>query len=216
MQTVSYPFAVVILLGSFAAFAAGQETKRDETLRQELLDRMSKDQQVRHKLIQYLQTQKNADWDNFKKSDYPLAIAVRDVDRNNIVRMKEIVSHYGWPGVALVGKNGEQAAWLLTQHADQDLAFQEQCLNLLTVAVENGQAPAEQIAYLTDRIRVAKGQKQLYGTQLEIVASRIEPYPIEDEAKVDVRRKTVGLPPLSEYQKTTQTVYATTRKAANP
>ena len=35
----------------------------------------------------------------------------------------------------------------------------------------------------------------------------MEPYPIEDEANVDQRRKEVGLPPLAEYRKMIEGLY---------
>lgn len=50
---------------------------------------------------------------------------------------------------------------------------------------------------LEDRVRVADGKPQLYGTQLANNPLRFEP--IEDEAHVDARRSSVGLPPMAEY-----------------
>ncbi len=131
----------------------------------------------------------------------------REIDRRNTARMKEIVNRYGWPGIALVGKDGEQAAWLLVQHADQDHAFQKRCLVLLTEAVKSGQAAAEHMAYLTDRVRVAEKQKQVYGTQLHYAGGRLEPEPIADEAHVDSRRQAVGLPPLAKYLEMSAKMY---------
>jgi hypothetical protein len=46
---------------------------------------------------------------------------------------------------------------------------------------------------------------KIYGTQVRSGADtndRWVPQPIEDEANVDARRATVGLPPLAEYLKT--------------
>jgi hypothetical protein len=69
--------------------------------------------------------------------------------------------------------------------------------------VKKGEIPAQQMAYLTDRVRVAEKQKQVYGTQFE----DLEPFPIEDEANVDKRRQQVGLPPLAEYRKSIEAMY---------
>src|SRR5262249_26015067 len=118
--------------------------------------------------------------------------------------MKEIVKQFGWPGKSLVGKNGANAAWILVQHADHDRAFQKQCLEFLQEAVKKGEATGEQLAYLTDRVRLGEKKKQVYGTQFRVVDGKIQPYPIQDQAEVDKRRKEVVLPPLADYLKVSQ------------
>jgi hypothetical protein len=85
------------------------------------------------------------------------------------------------------------------QHADHDRPFQKRCLALLEEAVKKGEATGEQLAYLTDRVRVGENKKQVYGTQLRWVDGKLRPQPIEDEANVDRRWKAVGLPPLADY-----------------
>jgi hypothetical protein len=129
------------------------------------------------------------------------------VDRQNTAWMKEIVRQYGWPGKTLVGREAAHAAWLLVQHADQDLAFQKRCLPLITEAARSGEVPAEHMAYLTDRVRVAEKRKQVYGTQFREVDGHMEPQPIEDEPTVDRRRQEVGLSPLAEYRKSIEAMY---------
>jgi hypothetical protein len=57
------------------------------------------------------------------------------------------------------------------------------------------------LAYLTDRVQVAEGHKQVYGTQFHDVNGKQEPYPIENEADLAGRREKVGLPPMAEYRK---------------
>jgi hypothetical protein len=113
------------------------------------------------------------------------------MDERHTRALKKIVGRYGWPGEKLVGVLGAQAAWLLVQHADRDLAFQKQCLQLLQAAVKRNDARAQHLAYLTDRVCVADGLPQRYGTQLE--------YPMADPEHVDERRAAVGLGPLAEY-----------------
>ena len=60
---------------------------------------------------------------------------------------------------------------------------------------------------LTDWVRVADDEKQVYGTQFRVVGSKLEPYPIEDEANLDQRRKEVGLPPLAKFRKLIEALY---------
>ena len=96
------------------------------------------------------------------------------------------------------------AAFLLVQHADRDTAFQKKCLPLLQKAAEEGEASKSDMAYLTDRIRVADGQKQLYGTQCSWKDTLVEMDPIEDSLHVDERRAEVGLEPLDVYMRATK------------
>ena len=86
-------------------------------------------------------------------------------DVANLPWLRQVITDVGWPGKSLVGEDGAGAAWLLAQHADRDPAFQRRCLDLLTDAVERGEATIMQQAYLTDRVLLHEGQPQEYGTQ---------------------------------------------------
>lgn len=63
------------------------------------------------------------------------------------------------------------------------------------------------VAYLTDRVLLAEGKKQVYGTQFILEKGKWKPRPLEDEANVDRRRAEVGLPPLAEYAKEIEAYY---------
>src|SRR5437764_14843059 len=99
------------------------------------------------------------------------------IDDENAVWLREVVTRFGWPGRTLVGDDGAHAAWLLAQHADRDRPFQKRCLGLLQKAVKSGEASGRDLAYLTDRVLVAEGKKQLYGTQFRTVNGKLEPHP---------------------------------------
>src|SRR5688572_19599729 len=47
-------------------------------------------------------------------------------DTARTARMKEILEKHGWPTFDLVGEDGEDAAWAIVQHSDQDPAFQRE------------------------------------------------------------------------------------------
>ena len=120
-----------------------------------------------------------------------------EVDARNTARMKEIVTEIGWPTVSKVGEEGASNAWLLVQHADHDVAFQEECLNLMKESAE-GEVNRTDIAYLEDRVRVNQGRGQLYGTQFTQENRQHIPRAIEDEENVDERRAELGMGALSE------------------
>jgi hypothetical protein len=189
-----------------AAPEAAEAKAEDGKLRQELLRRMQEDQDARKAMLELMKKHKVADPEELHKMDLPALKKQRETDRRNTTRLKEIVDQHGWPGKKLVGADAAHAAWLLVQHADHDLAFQKRCLGLLAKAVQAGEASAQDLAYLTDRVRVAEKNKQVYGTQLRQQDGKMKPYPIEDEANVDKRRREVGLPPLAEYLKFVETI----------
>jgi hypothetical protein len=164
---------------------------RNPKLRAELLARMDADRAVRDQVA--------ATWPGGTPVDTsdPLFIRWRQVDHDNTSWLREIVTDHGWPGKSLVGRGGAQAAWLLAQHADDSPDFQRHCLELMTAAVESGEASASDLAYLVDRVAVHEGRPQTYGTQHEWRGGTCVPVTIEDPEHVDARRRAAGLGPLA-------------------
>jgi hypothetical protein len=107
-------------------------------------------------------------------------------------RLRQILAEHGWPGISLVGEDGADGAFLVAQHADEDVAFQRECLALLEEAYRRGDVPGRHLAYLTDRVRAAEGRPQVYGTQGSPA------YDDVTRAAVNARRKQVGLPSMAE------------------
>ncbi len=125
-----------------------------------------------------------------------------EIDVRNMRRLEEIIAQYGWPGKSLVGeKGGSGAAFLVLQHATHE--DRRKYLPLLREAVLKGDAKPQNLALVEDRFLLAEGKKQIYGSQVQRdeFDGFVEwvPSPIEDEANVDERRKSIGLPPLADY-----------------
>ena len=135
-----------------------------------------------------------------------LAESMKRIDAENTDRLVAIVERDGWPTFALVGKDGANAAWLLAQHADQSPKLQRKWLDLMT-KVPPDEISRKDLAYLTDRVLLAEGKKQVYGTQFTFVNGKCHPRPLEDEANVDLRRREVGLPSLAQYLKEAESAY---------
>jgi len=160
---------------------------QNEELRRELVAMAALDLEVRENLIK-----RGVLYDGYHPELE--AIHVR-----NASRLKEILAEHGWPVPALVGDDGDEAAWLIVQHAIGDPPFQRQCLRLLQDAAESGDVPLWQTAMLEDRIRMFEGRPQIYGTQLETDSDgAVRPYLLEDPEHVEERRSKVGLEPLSK------------------
>jgi hypothetical protein len=121
-----------------------------------------------------------------------------DVDAVHTARMREIIAEHGWPTESLVGEDGARSAWLLVQHADAQPEFQRECLELMKAAGD-GEVDAVDVAYLTDRVLVNEGKKQIYGTQFWTVDGIRAPRPIEDEAAVEALRAEVGMGTMQDY-----------------
>ncbi len=178
-------------------------------LRRELLSMLEKDQAIREEYLVVTVPAASTPLagtaevfvprEALDPSSQALFDQLKALDEGHTARMKEILDQVGWPGYALVGEDGSDAAWVLVQHSG-DLAFQKRCLALLTEAAGRGDAAWRHVAYLTDRVRVGEGKPQVYGTQFKPEGGRMVPFPIEDEANVNARRREVGLPTLEEYR----------------
>ena len=127
-------------------------------------------------------------------------LKIQAIDKKHTSRLKEIVAQYGWPTISLVGKEASNQAWLLVQHADHDLNFQEKCLGLIKKAVQQQDVSPQNFAYLSDRIRVAKNLPQFFGTQFTREKNgNILLFLIYRKKDVNIRRKRYKLEPLEKY-----------------
>jgi hypothetical protein len=155
----------------------------------ELETRAAEDQAVRNQLT----------GDTF---DHALFARLAEVDRANTAWLRALIERHGWPGRTRVGTEGARDAWLLVQHADHDVDFQEHCLALLAAAVAAGEADPKELAYLEDRVAMHRGRPQRYGTQFVQAPDGqpgFVPHTLAEPARVDELRASVGLGPLEEY-----------------
>lgn len=122
-------------------------------------------------------------------------------DSINLFKVDKMLGEYGWLGADAVGEPGNLTLFLVVQHAYHKT--QLKYLPVMREAVKKGNAKAMHLALLEDRVAIGEGQKQIYGSQLEmdyktkqyVVSSMIDP------DHVDKRRAEVGLEPIAEYLK---------------
>lgn len=116
--------------------------------------------------------------------------------------LNNIIDKIGYPTVDKVGKEANEAAWLVIQHSIGQPEFMKKCAALLEKAIEENQADAQQLARLTDRIAVFEGRPQLYGTNFDWDENgELDPSPFDNFEKVNQRRKSIGLNSLEKQTK---------------
>ena len=123
---------------------------------------------------------------------------LEEVHRSNSSRLRQIIAVFGWPGTALVGEKGAKAAWRIALHSISEPPFMRQCRDLIDAASQQSDVPRWQFAIIDDRIRVYEGRPQRYGTQLRPGLNGLEPYPLENESRINSMRMQAGLPPLAK------------------
>ncbi|MFA6922882.1 MAG: DUF6624 domain-containing protein [Bacteroidales bacterium] len=115
------------------------------------------------------------------------------LDKTNTEEFEKIISKIGWPSKSKVGKIASDYAWVLIQHTkDNKLA------NKALILMKNlpaGEQDWNKISKTIDRIRVKKGQPQLYGTsfKIDIKTKKLSVDTIYDIKNIDKRRKKIGL-----------------------
>jgi hypothetical protein len=134
---------------------------------------------------------------------------VQDVDARNLNRLRTILSQ-GLPTAREVGPDGVGALWLLIQHADDDPTLQAKALSVFEARTGRGEFPRSSYALLYDRVRLAQGKPQRYGSQMRREANTFQPEALEDPAHVDARRRAMGLVPLEDYRCSLEAVYGVT------
>jgi len=117
----------------------------------------------------------------------------------NAKELSQIIDEIGYPTIDKVGKEANEAAWLIIQHSIGQPEFMKKSAEMLKKAVQENKADPISLAYLADRIAVFEGKEQLYGTQFDWdINGEMSPNQIDDIEKVNLRRKTLGLNSLEE------------------
>lgn len=169
---------------------AGEPTKPE--LRKELLAMMARDQKARANASASAKA-------NGGRPDQPLILEIFQADQDNVMRMRELVDAGQFPDAAQVGRDGLRAAWLVAAHADRDPDLQAKLLALLEPQAAKGDIVPQDFALLSDRVRIAHGEPQLYGSQFRAVNGVSHPQPIAKPEGLEARRAEAGLLSLREY-----------------
>jgi hypothetical protein len=174
--------------------AAVAKPVKDEALRQELLKMLEVDQAVRNRGI------------NEKMQGEALAREMKAVDDANTKRLLEIFKSRGFPEVALVGKDGTSAIVVMLLHTSS-LVLQKKALPHVARAARRGEIPKDSVALLTDDVLNGEGKPQLYGTNFDIKDGKLALSKTQDPARLNARRRKLGLMSIHEYAKILAEMY---------
>ncbi len=143
--------------------------------------------------------EKEYGWDSNEMND--LWKIINEKDSINLLKVTKILDNDGWLGADKIGEAGNKTLFLVIQHSNTQT--QLKYLPMLQNAVMKGDAKPNYLALLQDRVLLAQGKKQIYGSQLEtdIKTGEYVLSPMIDPDNVDKRRAQVGLQPISEYLK---------------
>jgi hypothetical protein len=158
----------------------------DDELRRELLQMRAEDVRVRQELLES---------GELGGAYVPRMEAIHI---RNAARLRELIAVHGWPGQAVAGEDGAEAAWFIVQHAVGEPGFQREMLRLLQACASAQRVPAWHAAYLEDRIAMYEGRPQRYGTQWmdDPFDGRTRPWHLAEPDRVNELRAEVGLGPL--------------------
>lgn len=120
-------------------------------------------------------------------------------DSAHSLRLRALVQAHGWPSADVVGEDVAEDAFLIVQHTPYE-AWQRAMLPQVEADVRAGALDPQDYALLFDRVQVHQGLPQRYGTQLDAARDgTLHLEPLEDPARVDSLRASLGLMPLDAY-----------------
>jgi hypothetical protein len=101
-----------------------------------------------------------------------------------------IILKHGYPGRTLVGNDNTIVFSIISTAG---LKYKEKYYDLIINAADKKELNWSDVAYFVDKVKVARKEKQLYGTQYKIEGNKLLHYPIENKATMNNLRKKAGL-----------------------
>lgn len=116
----------------------------------------------------------------------------------NARKLAALIEKMGFPVLSNAGDKGVRLSWLIIQHSISWPDFMRESLVQMRLAAAQNDYILELLAYTDDRIAYFEGRPQLYGTNMDWIEGELRPTPIEDISRLDARRKSLGLPPVTQ------------------
>jgi hypothetical protein len=120
--------------------------------------------------------------------------------------LREIVQLQGWPSKDQVTEEGVRAAFVLVSHSN-NLSFQQDMLPLIIQSyIDKQGVSGENVAIFTDKVSIAQGKNQVFGTQANVIGGKVVFLQIENEESVDKLRAQMGMQSLAEFKQSLETL----------
>ncbi|MFD1733026.1 DUF6624 domain-containing protein [Deinococcus malanensis] len=115
--------------------------------------------------------------DQASRKGQPGAKDMAIVDAESTAWLKEMLRQRGWPSTNRSDPQLASHAWLLAQHADARPAVQACILDLISQQFST-QAEAQNLAYLTDRVRLARESRNCTARRCRMTTCRAKHHPV--------------------------------------
>ncbi len=135
--------------------------------------------------------------DQRKAASSAVGADLMQVDQETLAELLKMVPAEGWFRRSLYGEEAVTGAFNIIQHAGSEV--QRRFLPVLGRLVAEDEVKPGAYAMMWDRLALADGQMQRYGTQMRCVSGRWVPAPIKAPDGLDARRAEVKLKPVRDY-----------------
>ncbi|MCE3279773.1 MAG: hypothetical protein K0S44_1964 [Bacteroidetes bacterium] len=128
-----------------------------------------------------------------RSEEYERIVSLSNLNALKILEdLDKIIVQYGYPGKTLVG---EEYAIAFSIISSSNIKFKEKYHDLIVNAADKKELEWDDVVFFVDKVKVAKKEKQLYGTQYRYdeKLNQIFYYPIEKKEELNQRRKEKGL-----------------------
>lgn len=130
--------------------------------------------------------------DSIKRTQF--RAQMRYKDSLSFAAIEKIIQRYGYPSRQIAGEAADIPFYIIGY---APVTIKEKYINEFILAADRGTISWTSLAHFIDKVKVAKGEKQVYGTQGEYDKDfKLILYPVADPENLNERRKKVGLEPL--------------------
>ena len=115
-------------------------------------------------------------------------------DSMSTIRIEKIFNEYGYTDKELCGENASVVPFYIISYSPVEI--REKYLEFFKAAAGLDKLDKKTLCYYIDKIKLTKGEKQIYGTQFYMVNRTMTYYPSIDPENLNKRRAEMGLEPV--------------------
>lgn len=147
--------------------------------------------QMNDEIYKYSDSILTAERAHGKDSIYQRYVSLSNLNAFKVLdELDKLIAKFGYPGRSLVG---DDYALVFSIISTAGIKYKEKYYDLIIDAANKKELDWTDVAFFVDKVKVARKEKQVYGTQYKIEERNVVYYPIEDKANLNQRRKKAGL-----------------------